>query len=268
MAKLSEMKFKRYVAVLWGPPKVGKTVLASQFPQPFFIDLDDGLKSVKSLRAKYSLDFDFDVIQIDEGPTEDEDFVQICGKAFAKQSAWLKVKKLVESLALRMPQDSTLILDNTSRASEFLLDYIRQKVGREQLQIQDWGVFLNEMLSLILTLKSKGAKCNVIIIGHEYTTKDEVTGEFVRQLLVPGQSKDRIPSMVNEYLRLETRVSGTRNKPKVTRVLRSVPDPRTATGSQALLPDIENPTYEKMKPYLEASLGRELPEPTWTPPEA
>ena len=265
MAKLSEMEFKRYVCVLWGPPKVGKTVLASQFPSPFFIDLDDGLKSVKSLRALWGLEFDFDVIQIDEGPTEDEDFISICGKAFAKQSAWLKVKKLVGELARRMPTDSTLILDNTSRASEFLLDFIRAKTGREQLQIQDWGVFLNEMLSMILSLKSKGAKCNVVLIGHEYTTKDEVTGEFVRQLLVPGQSKDRIPSMVNEFLRLETRVSGTRNKPKVVRFLRSVPDSRTATGSQALLPDMENPTYEKMKPYLETSLGRELPGPTWTP---
>ena len=267
MARFSEIQFKRYVALLWGPPKVGKTVLASQFPQPFFIDLDDGLKSVKSLRAKWGLDFDFDVVQIDEGPTEDEDFVSICGKAFVKQPAWLKVKKLTSALAMRMPQDSTLVLDNMSRASEFLLDYIRGRTGREQLQIQDWGTFLNEMLSLIVTLKSKGAKCNVVIIGHEATNKDEVTGEFVRHLLIPGQSKDRIPSMVNEFLRLETRVTGTRNKPKIVRVLRSIPDPRTATGSQALLPDIENPTYEKMKPYLEASLGRDLPEPTWTPPE-
>ena len=267
MAKLSEVKFERYIGIIWGPPKVGKTVLASQFPSPFFIDLDNGLQSVKSLRSKYGLDFDFDVIQIDDGPSEDEDFISICGKAFAKQSAWLKTKKLIEVLSRKMPMDSTLIVDNTSRMSEFLLDHIKKVTGRSTLQIQDWGTFVEEIQYTISTLKFKSGKCNVLIVAHEEYTKDDVNGEILRTMLMPTKMKTRIPSMVNEFLRMETRVRGPRNRRKVTRVLRSVPDERTATGSQALIPDLENPTYEKMKPYLEVSLGRSLPEPTWTPPE-
>ena len=79
--------------------------------------------------------------------------------------------------------------------------------------------------------------------------------------------RQRIPSVVSDFLNMKIAVTGPANKRVVTRVLQSTPDLLTATGSRALIPDIKNPTYEQIKPYLETALGRELPEPTWTPDE-
>ncbi len=266
MGKLSEMQLKKLLILLWGPPLGGKTVFASQFPQPFFVDLEDGIHSVKAMRAKAQLNFDFDVITINESETTDEDFIQLCGKMFAKQSAWLKAKKLIQTLAPKMPQDSTLVIDSTSRLYEVLLAHIKRTVGREKLQIQDWGTFVDELGGIIDTLKYH-AKCNVILIGHEEYSKDELSGEIRRSFLMVTKMKERIPSIATEDLRLYSAPKGPKNKREVVRYLQTQPDFVTAVGSRSLIPDIENPTYEKVRPYFETVLDRKLPEPTWTPTE-
>jgi hypothetical protein len=45
----------------------------------------------------------------------------------------------------------------------------------------------------------------------------------------------------------------------------SVPDPSNPVGTRSAIPNLDNPTFEKMKPYLEGYVGRELGAPTWTP---
>ncbi len=66
---------------------------------------------------------------------------------------------------------------------------------------------------------------------------------------------------------MTTEVTGGKRNREVKRVIQAVPDPSNATGSRCLIPNIENPTYAKMKPYIEAYLGKKLGEPTWTPVE-
>jgi len=264
MGKLSEVQLQKFVVLLMGPPLSGKTVFASQFPQPFFIDLEDGLHSVKAMRKSQGLNFDFDVISITEQPTDDPDFVSLCGKSFATANAWVKVKKLCEVLCRKMPQDSTVVLDNMSRAYEMLVTHIQRTTNRAKLQIQDWGTFVDEMSDLVNMFKYQ-AKCNVILIGHEQYDKDEASGEILRSFLMPTKAKHRIPSIATELWRLYAVPRGPKNKRTVVRILQTSPDFLTAVGSRSLIPDIEDPTYAKVKPYLEAALGRELPPPTWTP---
>jgi len=264
MGKLSEVKLQKYMVLLMGPPLGGKTVFASQFPQPFFIDLEDGLHSVKAMRRDQGLDFDFDVITINEQATDDSDFISLCGKTFSTASGWVKVKKLCEVLVRKMPQDSTLILDNLSRGYEMLISHVQKTTNRAKLQIQDWGTFVDEVADLVNMLKYR-AKCNVILIGHEQYDKDEGTGEILRSFLMPTRAKHRIPSIATELSRIYAVPKGPKNKRTVVRILQTSPDFLTAVGSRSLIPDIEDPTYAKVKPYLEAALGRELPPPTWTP---
>lgn len=265
MAKLTDHKDTKATLLIWGPPKVGKTVLASQFPKPFILDLDNGVSSVKSMRAERSLEFDFDVISIDEAETLDQDFIEICGKSFTKQYAWQKVKKLIEVLSRKMPEDATIIFDNLSRAHEYLINYIQKSTGRFPMQIQDWGTYANEFREIFDYLTSNRTRCNTIVIGHQQNNKDEITQEIHRELILAGQTRDRAPSKVDDYLYMKTTVSGPKNARKITRSLQSVPDPFTPTGSRALIPDMDNPTYEKIKPFLEKHLNRKLGEPVWTP---
>jgi hypothetical protein len=86
-------------------------------------------------------------------------------------------------------------------------------------------------------------------------------------LSIPTRVKERIPSKCSDYLYMTTEVTGGKQSRKVCRLIQAVPDPSNPTGSRCLIPNIENPTYAKMKPYIEAYLGRKLGEPTWTPKE-
>jgi hypothetical protein len=268
MARLKQQTQNKFVILLWGPALSGKTILASQFPKPYFIDLDGQMGSVLALAKKSKADIDFPVIRIDESPTEDEDFLELCGKNFAKLSAWVKLKKLIEVLSRQLGNDETLVLDNLSRAGEFLTADIKRKSGRQQLQIQDWGTFYDEMSTLVEYLHTPYGKSNTILIGHEGSSKDELTGELFKVLLMPGSFKNRIPSLVSDYLYLNVNVTGPRNKREIRRILQSVPDPKNPVGTRSMIPDLVDPTYQKMRPFIEDYLGRKLGEPTWTPIES
>lgn len=265
MGKLSEHISDKSVMLFWGPPKVGKTVLASQFPQPFFVDLDDGISSVKAMRAALGLTFDFDVVSIDSNPTEDEDYIKLCGKAFASQSAWTKTKKLINVLSRKLPPSATLVIDNLSRINEYIIGEIQDRANRRQLQIQDWGVFVDEVGLMLTDIKK--CKCNVIIIAHEEYQKDALTEELHKYILISTRARYRIPSAVTDYLYMKNDISGPNTKRVINRVLQSMPDPVTNTGSRALIPNIVNPTYKKLRPFLKSALNRDPGEPTWTPPD-
>jgi len=267
MARLKTQSSSKFVILLWGPAMSGKTVLASQFPNPYFIDLDGQMGSVRALSNKYKMDFDFPVINIDSSPTEDEDFIALCGDRFAKMNAWKKTKKLVEKLSQTLDENSTLVLDNLSRASEYLLDEIKERTGRQQLQIQDWGTFVDEMKILVDYLHTRYTKCNTILIGHESSKKDDLSGELFKSLLMPTSLSDRMPSKVSDFLYMNVAATGPKGKRVISRTLQSVPDPKNSVGSRCLIPNLVNPTYAKMRPLIEAYLGRALGEPTWTPPD-
>lgn len=64
------------------------------------------------------------------------------------------------------------------------------------MRIQDWGTVLNHAVDL--TRRFSLLPCHTIILGHVGKDKNEVTGELVNELLLPGQSKDQIPIAVEE----------------------------------------------------------------------
>jgi len=258
MAKLSKLvKGGRFVAILYGKPKCGKTVLASQFPNPFFINLDPlGYASLSVVPEGA----DFEVVDISEEPTTDPVFVKWCGQGFVRQQAWLKTRKLTEEAVKRLGPDDTLVVDNLSRLAEYLVAHIEKKTGRRPLQVQDWNwfvMYLREFIEVVTT----GGKCNVILVAHEQVHKDELDGAMERTIYMPTGMRWRAPSVVGEFWYLKAEPRGK----EVRRVLQCVPDRKTPCGSRCWMPDIEEPTYEKMKPYLEKGLGRQLPPPTWTP---
>lgn len=249
---------------IWGRGKVGKTILASQFPNPVFICCkEDGLKSVRSMKSLYRLDFNFDRFLIEETETTDPDFVKLCTSAFTKMHGWVKIKKLVERLCKGLPADSFIILDHYTNLCDMLIHHIETKNGTS-MRIQDWGEFIDEMTTLLDYMKSSATKCSSIVLFHDEHIKDDISGKVFRNVLSPTKLKHTLASVPDEYLYMHaTTIAG-----KTKRVLQAVGDSSTNTGSYSLMPDIEDPTYKKIKPYLERSLGRSLPEPTWTPPDS
>lgn len=266
MATLAKTELDKPLILFWGPPMSGKTVLGSQFPKLTLINLDKNLNSVKSLRDKYKLTFDFNVFTIDESPTEDPEFAKLCGTNFGKLLAWEKTKKIVEVLSRNMADDETLVIDSLTRAGEHLTRYLTKITGHKPLQIQDWGTYVDEFATFMDYVKATSCKPVVIVIGHDRFDKTEATGDWRRTLIIPTSIRDRIPSIVTESLYMKIDIRGSAASRKIKRILQSVPDPVTTSGSRSLMPDIEFPTYAKMRPFLEKGIGRSLGEPTWTPP--
>jgi len=272
MAKMTQQTDDNLNILLWGPGLSGKTVLATQFPMPYVLALDPhALMSVRGLRNRYGLDFDVDTLYLDDDETTDPDFIALCGKPFAKLTAWEKLKKcvriLVSDTQKRLPQDATLIIDNVSRMSESLLFYIRKLTRRNALQIQDWMIFIDELQELLDYMKSNKRQCNVIIIAHDELVRNAESNAIERLILLPTKIRHRMPTLASDYLYMTAASKGAGTNKRVVRKLRSMPDPFMALGSRCLIPDIENPTYARLRPYLETALGRKMPEPNWTPPD-
>lgn len=262
MGKLSDPSEESLAILLWGPPKSGKSVLASQFPGLEYICLEKGLMSVRGLMAKAGGLKDFPLYMVDEAETTDPDFLAFCPK-HGKSNAWTKAKALFKAICDKAGPDKTIVLDNLSRASEYLLAHIRKLNGREKLEIQDWMTFTNEMMNLMDPLKS--TKARVILIAHEQYDKDEVQGDIVKSIFMPSKTKHRIPSLVSDFLYLSHDIRGPKVAPKIKRILQTVPNSMVPAGSRCLIPNIEDPTYEKIRPYLAVALGADPGEATWTP---
>lgn len=266
MGKMSTQTEGACSLLFWGPPFSGKTVLASQFPNPHFISLDPHtLTSVRGLRARYGLSFDVNIVEIVGSETVDDDFNTLVGTKYAKATAWEKTLRMVEAWASTLTMNDTLVIDNLSRIAELILTHIRKIVGRELLQIQDWGTFVSYIEKLTDCINHPDRKCNVIMIGHEELHTDDLTKEIKRYILMPTKARYRIPSLITDYLYMNTVLKVANGKRLAVRMLKSLPTHDAMTGSRTLIPDIEFPTYAKMKPFLDAALGRVLPEPNWTP---
>ncbi|HXK71943.1 MAG TPA: AAA family ATPase [Clostridia bacterium] len=268
MGSFKDEAVGKFMVLFWGPPKVGKSVLASQFPNLYYVNVDDGLGSVKAMTTKQGIDIDFKHFNVGSGKTTDKDYIELCGEKMAmNSSAWTKNKKLAEMLAKTCKEDDTIVIDHLARIGEFLQRHIERSTGNRPLQIQDWNTFTMELTDYFDYFKDEACKANVIILGHDNYYEEKATGELRKLLLLPSSMRQRIPGFVSEVLYIHTEVSGGKRNRQFTRHLQSMPDRMTATGSRSLIPDMENPTYLKMKPYLEAYLGKKLPEPTWTPDE-
>lgn len=270
--KMSEFRNEKLSMLFIGPAFSGKTVLASQFPEPFIVALDPhAVISIQGLKARYKLDFDVECVYIDDNRTEDPTYIEKCGKAFTGMTAWEKTKKLITVLCNnsehQLPQDATLIIDNYSRIGEVILAYTKKVIGRKALQIQDWNIFIDEIQELADILKSSRRKCNVISIAHEESVKDKVTGEVEKLILMPTKIRYRIPTLASDYFQIHAKSELSGGKRRIVRNLQSTPSTQIATGSRCLIPDIQYPTYDKMRPYLTAALNRTMPGPNWTPPK-
>jgi hypothetical protein len=263
--RVSSMETTKIILALWGRGKVGKTVFASQFPNNHYIGIkEDGLGSVRSMRAKYNLSFDFPVYLIDDNPTTDPDLIAIIGEAFARLSGWQKINKLATVLCSKLGPDDFITLDHLTNLSDLRIESL-EKANNRKMQIQDWGSFVADMGDFLQLFKQNTTKCSTLILAHDDMLKDDVSGEIIRSVMMPTRMKNSFPSFPTEYLYMKNTITGATNVRRVNRLLQSIADQNVNAGSYAMIPDILDPTYEKVRPYLEASLGRKLPDACWTP---
>ena len=155
-----------YRFIFYGPPGVGKTSLACEFPNPVIIDLEDGVppdaKPVTTFNTKKK-----------------------------KVSTLEDVNDATTALYEQEHEFETLIVDPLMRLGDILGKEVERKNNITEWEAEDFGrgvklakPYWRQFLNTIGKLQSE-RKMNIILIGHNVVDyeKDTINGEYSKTYL-------------------------------------------------------------------------------------
>lgn len=242
MANALTMKAKPLKVLLWGPSGTGKTKLASTFPNPHFIDLDNGMLTVAGQDVRY--------ITLSEKQTEDTDFDEIC-KSNKKdpvkqgaQSLYAKTVFLLNHWGNELTEEDTLVVDSLTMLNRAAISYTLKLSGVSAMRQNDWGAAQALIENIFEEIKT--TKCHVVFIAHDSFVKDEESG-FVSWLPATiGKLATRVACYFDEVWLTGTERSKDR-KGEQDYYIETRPTRRTTAKSRLSLPDkIVAPTFDKI----------------------
>lgn len=171
--------------LLLGPPGVGKTTTALQVAvgTPYIADCDNNLSGAHRFLGP-DFDFLYDIIDFDDKGNE--------------ITPNLRFNHLSECVKAASSNDKvgTIEVDSFSKVSDYVMDDILRQQGRPQMQMQDWGVYLNVMKRTITALRS--TRKLFIATAHVKPEKDEVSGIVRYFPALPGQIQHIIGALFSD----------------------------------------------------------------------
>lgn len=251
-------------AMIYGPPKAGKTVIAATFPSPFFLDWDgEGLKCLHSsyFRNKYPKKADpktSDIRFIDLLDDTDEYGLFKEPKDIRQAAFWRGLEAINQ--ITNHPDVKTLVLDSAtsmSKAARNVGLVTSRKRSRSQtwqhakedhmalLAMQDFGAEMSALEQLFDGLMNVRGK-NIIVIAHDRreSTKDGLlTGVY--PLLTGDRIRSQVARWFDDVWYLDANAQGRRIlRCQPSGVLKSV-------GSRLGLPaEIPDPDYDSIMSAL------------------
>lgn len=246
--KLSEMKTEgAFKGLFMGDSGQGKTCAAVTFPGPIeLLDFDMKADSAAAfLRSKGMLS-QLDQINVEQFPTS------LGGvDPFAELNKLIRTKYVPQQKTGKM-EFATLIVDSITTFSAAALQHIvktnpgiKRNPSAQGVQpgLQDYGILKREFQKLIPGLLT--LPCNVIMLAHIATEKDEATGAMMRHTMMDGGFAKELPIYFKEVWRLHTKDG--------KRVMQTQSDHMYNCRSQipGLPKDLDFTNgYEALKPYL------------------
>lgn len=184
--------------LLVGPPKSGKTFSAATFPNPLFVDFDNGLTS-KDLREK----------QMAQLPFYSEEFLR---KQYPKLNVGNMLRpassfvEFLNSTEIRqMTVSDTLVIDSLSTLSDAVKAELTPNIPKNKDGTPDNFWFWREWSAWFCALctKLKSFKCHVVLIAHEQEIRDSETGRVTSyKFCLQGQEfSPRLPQFFTDIYR-------------------------------------------------------------------
>ena len=171
---------RRLTVLAYGSPGSGKTVFASTFPKPLFIDLDDGLMSVREKHVPWIRPTDYSQLTLCTTPEYVTDY-------------------------------DTIVLDTITEAHHVIMAGILKMAGRDQAQQSDWGMARERVIRLVRSLKALEDK-HIVLCAEERADKDEETGKIMVGPMLPGQLFTDIGRYVDCVFHLRSALDPTTGK--------------------------------------------------------
>jgi hypothetical protein len=211
--------------MLVGNAGAGKSTLAGRFPAPFFLSLDKNLRGPATV---LEADGKGDIFYEDNFDKDDN------GKEILEGNRYTRFAQVLTEACL-MEDVKTIVIDNTTILSDFIIAHILQQQNRKAMEIKDWGTYGSCWKQLVAKLRNCGKI--VVIITHERFEKDDTDGQMKFLLAVPGQTADILPTLVTDVWRCEVEeklVGQTRQHIRQVRVVQSQKFPHLKTSTPSL----------------------------------
>lgn len=238
---LRELEVSHHLSVhITAPAKYGKTTCGISAPRPILWgDVDKGLESL---------------LKTDVVPSEMLDGIDI-----TEIESYAQAQELFQSGWKDGPGGKpykTVILDTFSTLLNRVIKKKEILKGREKMELQDWGLYLERGLHIALTAHELAIKedgCHTILMFHE-ADKGGEDGEIGKLgPAVSGQLFNILPGIPNFsfFLRIRRLGLNANKTPKLVRQLQTGADNRTPAGSRSSLDMYEAPDisaiWEKVK---------------------
>ena len=238
MARTSNMEEKPKRVLLYGASGSGKTTLAGTFPNPVFIDLDDGMESLS--------DKDVEYYTISDRETTDPDAVEILGPKLVKANGYLKTVEIIEHFLNTLGPSDTLVIDSLTIFSDYAMRHVLGLAGQKTPRIQDWGAGQGLVEGCVSAFR--GSACNIIVIAHEEFTKDDESGIISWLPLTIGKLRTKLPLYFDEvyYCSAKKAKGKDASVPTIFSIETSPTRRVTAKSRFKLVGNIEFPTYNNL----------------------
>lgn len=242
--------------LLLGPPLSGKTNVAFQFPDPYFLDCDDKLTNAVVRNAGKKFWYDCPLRKAVNKVGGGTEFVAVEDILRWEES----VSRLKEAGA--SPDVKTIVIDSVTSLNAMIFQHILRfpstakvplQVGGIKVMDQSmWGPYRDLWTRLIMGLRGTGKL--VVCIAHDTVDKDEITGTLSYRPSWAGQLKDTGAGLFTDVWHCESRNVPDPTKSgqmKTEYFVRTHPTPMMALGNSLGLPREFSFTWEKFKSYLD-----------------
>lgn len=201
-----------FALLLIGPPKGGKTVFATCFPDPWILDADNNLAGALRYhedRGAPLLPFWYDDPNVEE-KTVDSVVTELSRPLHQRWDA--SIKAIME--AVKDPDVKTIVADGLTLLAQYLEAHIlansQQGNGMKDLVIagekvmnqSHWNPFKSMMFKLIMACRS--ARKPFIMTCHEITEVNEGGAVVAYRPLISGQLRGNLAGLFTDCWRLET----------------------------------------------------------------
>jgi len=159
-----------------GPSGSGKTTLAGYFPDPYFLDFEQGVESIPH-------PVKFDLI--------------------------LEWNKLFDTFSkLEKIDAKTIVINDLTTMSITLIREVAKAAGRKVPQLQDRGVASEQMRSMLYQMfLPEFYAYNLVFISQVELQKDDLIGSITYQPSMPGKMGYELPPFCDEVYRFYTQTN-------------------------------------------------------------
>lgn len=220
--KTLELAAQKLKVLIYGEAGNGKTRFSGTTKprfNPFIISAESGLLSLNKLGHKY-------------------DYTEI--------KSWKELAEIFNFLKMGKHEYDTVILDSVSEMQNICMAQLLADSGKEQLQMQEWGLLGTRMQSMIRSFRD--LDMNVIMTCLAETKTDELTGKTHTGPLLSGKTRDMIPAFFDEVFYAGVKTGKDKDGKEVRKhyLLTAATETHIAKDRSGMLPQYVEPDFTKV----------------------